>query len=374
MERGIIVFSGFNQRGVIAFLRTVFSLNKKSKDKKIKVGIVALPKGDTIFKTSYKDLVVAAREKMELDLDDIKRVLKEAKVKMRINRCMIAPSTEALNRYLLKHRNDLQNLGCELPLVEKDLYEKISDKLSFSFLCENNEIEVPPLVTPSCSSIPFVAKPKSYFSKKGKVFYPVLIKNKGDFRRFKRNYNFDDFFYQKYINGVSFYLLYYFYKNGKIAKFSQENLIQQAGGKSIVAAIPSRFHFEAISEKFENLFLSVKFFGLVMIEIRREGGVDYMIEANPRFWGPSQLFVDAKPNLFESFLYDTGFLDMDVIDFKTDYQAKYFWNGGIIKSKGDIAFHNYTCKKFLREFSKWMSHEIYLREDTKRIFYDETKV
>ena len=39
-----------------------------------------------------------------------------------------------------------------------------------------------------------------------------------------------------------------------------------------------------------------------------------MIEANPRFWGPSQLFVDAGFNLFESFLFDYNIIETLPLD------------------------------------------------------------
>jgi hypothetical protein len=36
------------------------------------------------------------------------------------------------------------------------------------------------------------------------------------------------------------------------------------------------------------------FYGLVMIEVKEYDNQFYMIEANPRLWGPSQLILDAK--------------------------------------------------------------------------------
>ena len=46
-----------------------------------------------------------------------------------------------------------------------------------------------------------------------------------------------------------------------------------------------------------------------MVEVKHLSNKNYMIEANPRFWGPSQLFVDAGINLFEAFLVDNGLLN-----------------------------------------------------------------
>ena len=70
-----------------------------------------------------------------------------------------------------------------------------------------------------------------------------------------------------------------------------------------------------------------------MVEIKKQINVNYMIEANPRFWGPSQLFVDARMNFFEAFLHDFGFLPENPppFNFINAIHKKYFWFGGIIE-------------------------------------------
>jgi hypothetical protein len=44
----------------------------------------------------------------------------------------ISPSTEALNTYLLECRQIFENIGCIIPLVDLELYERICDKEKFS--------------------------------------------------------------------------------------------------------------------------------------------------------------------------------------------------------------------------------------------------
>ncbi len=370
MKKGIIIFSGFNERGIIAFLRTIIKIN--SKHKKIQFGIIAVSTTDPILSTSYKEYVTSIRTNKNLLLEDIINSIKITKDKLKIDKCLIAPSTEALNRFLLNWRQEFIKIGCEIPLVKKTLYEKISDKLSFYLLCKKHKILVPEKIEPGIETIPFVAKPKNYLSSTNIVYYPILIKNKKDYKNFINNFNYNDFFYQRYITGESFYLLYYFFKDKDLIKLSQKNLIQQPGGKSIIAAIPGNFHNEKISTLFENLFISLNFHGLLMVELRREKGKDYMIEANPRFWGPSQLFVDAKPNLFEAFLKDYNFINK-VNDTKTNYNVKYFWNGGIIKSNKIVDFHSYDSKKFIREYKEWIKYDVYLQQDTLNLYFKEIK-
>ena len=60
----VIIFSGFNQRAVIAFIRTLEKLS-------VDYAIIACTKNDTIFKTKYKNKVITTRQVLQLDLNDI---------------------------------------------------------------------------------------------------------------------------------------------------------------------------------------------------------------------------------------------------------------------------------------------------------------
>ena len=106
-------------------------------------------------------------------------------------------------------------------------------------------------------------------------------------------------------------------------------MIQQPEGKSIVAAVSSDLHDSTEALKYEKLFKSINFHGLVMVEVRGVDNDFYMIEANPRFWGPSQLFVDAGMNLFEAFLNDYDVLEKINLQARKK-ETKYFWFGGYL--------------------------------------------
>ncbi len=158
--------------------------------------------------------------------------------------------------------------------------------------------------------------------------------------------------------------------------FSQENLIQQPEGKSIVAAVSSNYHHSKECQKYIKLFKDINFRGLVMVEIRKNSKYDYMIEANPRFWGPSQLFVDSRVNLFDALLFDYG-----VIEEKPQYlkprKAEYFWFGGLVetfKCNKNVNFYNYTPKKFFKQLPSFLQIDIYRRDDSINIFLDELGV
>lgn len=365
----VLVLSGFNQRAVIGFLRVLESNS-------ITYAIIALSNTDPILLTKYKNRVLSVRKSVPLLLDDIISCICEVKERIKQEEFIIAPSTEALNRFLLQNRLEFEKQGCIIPLVNKELYELISDKKSFGLHCHKNGILTPGEFNVNHRIVyPCVAKPKKYFSSKtGEILTPVIIHKEIDFEIFKKKFLVDDFYFQEFVFGSSFYLLYYFHRNGSVFRFSQENSIQQPGGKSIVAAISSTFHTSPESKKYEMLFISLKFYGLVMVEVKQYRDQFFMIEANPRFWGPSQLFVDAKMNLFEAFLHDFGVLKTLPSFTEPEKKFRYFWFGGIMESykqKIDLTFYQGNDHSLLKDLPDWISADIYRRNDTMNIFKNE---
>ncbi|WP_223549312.1 ATP-grasp domain-containing protein [Aestuariivivens sp. NBU2969] len=360
----ILIFSGFNERAVVSFIRTL-------EKNKLDYIVVAKSFDDFIFFTTYKNKVIAIRDDLSLDLDVIKKYICLVRQKVKTTHIFIAPSTEALNRFLLKERSRLEAMKVIVPLTKKSLYDIISDKYSFGVVCKENGISIPKeFYTIENIDYPFVAKPKKYFSKGGKTFSPQLIFNESEKVYFVENYPIDDFYFQEFIEGDSHYLLYYFSRNKVIYKFSQKNIVQQSGGKSIVAATSSDFHFSDESKKYEALFLSLNFRGLVMVEVKQKEFKNYMIEANPRFWGPSQLFVDANANLFESFLFDYQFLDKAPTFNNIAKNKKYFWHGGFIKSINELnSLVYYSDKRF--SITDWLDSDVYKREDALEYYKKE---
>lgn len=364
MKNVVVIFSGFNFRAIIAFIRTLEQTN-------IEYGIIAKSDSDEILKTDYSRKVIYIRKTPSLDLDDLIMGLNRFQNQIKSNKYMIAPSTEALNRFYLDNIELFNKMNYFMPIVEKKLYERISDKLSFCKLCKKYDIEIPNEYR-NIDEIhfPLVAKPKKYYSFGNQIYIPHILKTRADLIKFKECYRLDDFYYQEYIRGRCIYLLYYFDQYGKVFKLSQENFIQQENGKSMIYAKLSNFHEQDISLKFERLFIKEKFRGLVMIELKVKKDKYIMIEANPRFWGPSQLFVDSNYNLFNFLLYDYGYMNEDKKIKKIKKNTIYFWDDGIfndIETRKKIAFYNYSKNKFINEKDKLIKHEIFNREDTINI-------
>ncbi len=359
----VIVFSGFNQRAVIAFLRTLEKNN-------VGYAIIASNEHDEILLTKYSSAVCYIRKNYELNLEDISTGINAIKDKYKSDVGFIAPSTEGLNRFILDNRKKIEGLGCEIPLVDKFNYEQVSDKYKFSVMCIEEGLDVPiEYVSIEDVKIPFVAKPKEYYSSSGQTLCPVLVTDRRIYKNFILDKNLEDYYFQDFICGDSLYLLFYFYRDGTVDKGSQVNLVQQPQGKSIVAARSSNFHDKSETYRYIKMLKKHNFHGLIMIELKEHKGKYYMIEANPRFWGPSQLFVDADCNLFESLLYDYGLIETRPRLSALGRNTKYFWSGGIDNNGlDDLTYFSYSKEELKLSIDDWLSIDVYNREDTKDLY------
>lgn len=365
---GVVIFSGFNPRAVLAFLRTLVKTN-------VRFGIVASSETDEIFRTDYKDYVTAVRSQESLVKNDIERCICLTRKRLNCEILVIAPSTEFLNRFMLNEQAFFSSIRVQVPLVDRNIYELVSDKKSFGDLCLNYGLKIPEeFDSVDKAFLPFVAKPISYKSKNGNINAPVLIKNKEEMEFFFEKFNHSEFYYQKFISGESYYLLYYFSRSGAVDRLSMKNILQQPEGKSIIASELSDVHLTPISDQYEKLFMDLNFIGLVMVELRKHNDDFYMIEANPRFWGPSQIFVDANLNLFAAFLNDWIGPVCAVADGSFISSAKYFWMAGLLEqgSPLDCACHvgDDDAVKILGRLGEFVSSDIYMRPDSIEIGLD----
>ena len=368
MRKKVLIFSGYNQRAVIAFIRVLVHND-------IPFVIIAKDENDSIYKTKYVNSIIFNRDSIALDIDLFRKYLAKVSKMFDSDKFIIAPTTEALNRFFLKNKHILENDKFKIPLVELELYNKISDKYNFTNLCKEHNIKVPQEYE-KIRALPIVAKPKKYFSNNGRPLSPYLLYNEKEVEYFKKQEILKEFYFQEFIQGRSIYLLYYFFKDGTHISFSQENLIQQPDGKSIILAVNANFHKKYISNKFINLFNEINYFGPVMVELKYYNSEFYMIEANPRFWGPSQLFVDAKVPIFESFLKDND-LQIEINKGVSKSKIYYFWYGGIFQTLlhgGNIVYHNYSSDELTRDLPKILMSDVYRRPDTFEIFKEELRL
>ena len=365
-QTAVLVFSGYNQRAVIAFCRV---LRKHD----IRFAIIASGEDDSIYRSGYAKKVVAERGSDALEREDLVVQIRRAQTHIIADAYYIAPSTEALNRFLLSDRDTFTAMNCVIPLVNEDTYRLVSDKYRFTNLCRERGIQIPAFMDKP-DAFPLVAKPKEYLSATQKVaLSPVIIASEDEYADFLLKNNESEFFYQQYIGGQSFYLMYYFSPHGGVLSYSQQNLVQQPGGKSIVAAESSDIHERAISSDFVRLFSALGYFGMVMVEVKLYRGEYYLIEANPRFWGPSQLFVDAGCRFFENYLSDFGVsFSSGGIDSRSGGDiVRYLWFGGMkqaLDEQTSLDFHDCDAGEFIKQLPEWLAADVYRRDDTSRLF------
>jgi len=369
-QKAFLIFSGYNQRAIVAFCREATRLN-------VPFCIFAKSEEDTILKTIYKKHVYAIRTEKLLLKADLDLCIAKTKATTNFTDFIILPSSEFLVRFFLENRAYYELLNCTVPLVSSTLYAKVSDKYSFGKLCEENGLLIPlEYDKPENLPYPFVAKPRLYFSNsKARTLNPYLILKEADWSEFLNKEETDAFYYQEFITGACYYLLYYLSNKQKDVCYSQKNLVQQAGGKSMIVAQSSAVHNLHIGNKYLNMLKKEGFEGLIMIELKKKGDEFVMIEANPRLWGPSQLFVDAGVPIFEAFMKDQGF-EIQTSELSEIKEVMYFWHGGLAedqKNGKEIAFHEYTPELLDENLEKLLACEVYLREDTKDIFYNESK-
>ncbi len=364
MSRGLLIFSGYNQRAVISFCRYAILRN-------ILFKIVARDKNDTILKSKYANYVLQIRKSSKLSYTEIVDMADLAKYRLNTSSILILPSTEYLNRILIRNSKDLKKHNIFHGLCRKKIYETISDKFSFGKLCSDFNIKTPRILKET-ANYPIVIKSKRYFSSKNQIVKPVIINTEKEKNKFLKDKNIADFYFQEFIEGKSIYLLFFVSKDS-FKVFSQENLMQEAGGGSILLSRSAKYHEHPVAHKYGFLFLNIGFTGLVMVELRMRENDFFMIEANPRLWGPSQLILDAGMDLFDQFAITNHLINSYQKDYSYKTGVSYFWEGGISKSLVKPITFTQPLDDLLEKIEVLRTYEVYNREDTCAIYNMENE-
>ena len=143
----------------------------------------------------------------------------------------------------------------------------------------------------------------------------------------------------------------------------------------MILAKSSNIHKKNISKIFSDVFKYLKFHGLVMVEVKFFNNKFYVIEANPRFWGPSQLILDSGMDLFYCFAKENNLIN-NIPKIKYEENVWYFWQGGLISelNKGNIVKKYFYEKfNFLDNYDRIIKNEVYFEKDSINIFLHENK-
>ncbi len=168
-----------------------------------------------------------------------------------------------------------------------------------------------------------------------------MVLTREDFDVFHAQCDAENYFFQEYVEGQSFYFCIYVSANGESASFVQRNLCQQAGGKSIVWAEHASGCHERELRILAQALTEMEFTGWVMIEcIEREGRL-FAIEANPRLWGPLQLAIDVCPRMAELFIADQLGIKVSIPEGR---YSEFFWLDGFKSSSSDASEFRWYVK------------------------------
>lgn len=368
---GMLLFSGYNVRAVIALCRFLAQRGRTAH-------IVARAGEDPVTLTDYADWVVVRRDSDRLDVEMVESCCGQVKDSVGIDEVTVLPTTEYLNRILLSNKGRLERSRIFCPLADEAGYRRLSDKQSFVELCREWGISVPPTdLQPVPGAIPLVAKPRRYDGRQTQV-KPYLITNQAALTRFREREDPSQYFFQQFVDGDSFYLLFCRDHEGRVSSFSQHNLLQQADGRSIIAARGATLHKDcSITGSFLSLLEGIGFTGLVMFEVRldREGRC-WALEANPRPWGPLQLVVDAFPDLLRHYFADVVGLQLEHSSAALAGQRDwYLWLGGLVedaRAQRCPDYHGFDSERLLSRIDQLMQCEIFARPDSMKLFLAET--
>jgi hypothetical protein len=369
MTKALLIFSGWNDRAVLAILRVAARVGAP-------VAIIARSPDDPVLLTRYRRQVVHVRGTPTLALDEVGAAIATARQRLGVDGLVVYPSSEFLNGYLMAHRDELAALGCHVPLVDVGLYREISDKKSATRLLVAHGFEIPRERSgPGDRALPMVAKPRlNQSAGSGKSLYPQLLFDQADLDRFLRTEPVEEYFFQDYVDGMSRYLLLHRAGNGAIRSFSQCNLVQQPGGKSIVHAAADTLHRSDLARRFFAMLEEKDFHGLLMAEFILAGDKEYFIEINPRPWGPLQLSVDCGAGILEAFLGDCLHGDPARYAPAAPSDRPFAWIGGVLESWAAGTPVVWRQRRPRLAWLRWLAllpRDIYIRRDSWRVFARE---
>lgn len=323
---GFLLFSGANDRAVIALCRSMTRYG-------VPFGLIGRNRDDLLKRSRYADHYLLDRASERLEFDELLEAASRARVRYGIQEWVICPTSEYLNIVLFTMRDRLEAEGIRLATCDEALYARVSGKSEFRKYCVELGVPPPEMLTDGkhgMPAIPFVAKPKQNLSRTGRILYPHLVRNAKQLADFRRESDPEEFYFERFVEGESWYLLYHIDARGGVTHGAQRNFLQQGKGKSIVVAQAMPYPEHEVVERFAARLTADGYRGFIMVEVRRTPeGDPVAIEANPRCWGPFQLTIDAKMGLFEAFLRDHGY---DVPVPGTAGRSFYCWTGGIIQA------------------------------------------
>lgn len=284
------------------------------------------------------------------------------------------PMGEKVLRWVIKNRLSLRDSNVIVPNHEIKDYERVSDKYSFIELCRDFKLDVPDEFSevPNSYRSPYVIKARKItWGKHNVLEAPALINSVSAHQYIqKKKLNSAAHIFQEYISGPSFYYCVLYSDGNRILRFVQQTIIQQPGGKSVVCAAPSSLP-QLVTDSIDNIFKSINWSGVLMVELKQSGDKFYIIECNPRLWGPLQCAVDNGVN-FPLMLYKLMVgKEIEQGTERLIFHRGFIWVWGLI----DGIFHLFSSKTGFQFYplkvSQFKFSDVWFRRDSLIYFFFE---
>lgn len=339
-----------------------------------RANVIARTEDDRILHSGFRRDVKWVRPTHDLSLEIFSESVRRVRADSGEATFVVLPSTEYFNTFLLRHRCEIEEMGCHIPLIQASLYARLTEKRTAVDFFSNAGLAVPNQISAlsSCEP-PLVAKPLCNVSASGQSLYPHLLNTRTELEVFLTTHDTKDYFFQEYVNGDSLYLLFHLSRTGaQDFIWSQRNLLQQPEGKSMLLAESSDFHDSETAARIVRALHNVGFHGLGMVEMIRTADRDVFIEMNPRIWGPIQFCFDQQELLLQAFIGEA--LHDDPMYFANCRpklrRTRYFWLGGLLETlrAGKQPEWHTARRALLPVVLRNLASDIYLRKDSWRCF------
>ena len=250
--------------------------------------------------------IVVERERSHVSEEEIEQIVRSASKQLGVSQLLLAPTSEYLQSFVHARLDAMAKIGLHVLPKSALSYSLLSDKANLSELVAGRlDFPLPKMVEAKLGETPFVAKPKRNLSQQVPL-RPYLVHNEITWQRYLAQY--EDFFPQELVRGESLYWCGIRSESGDVRGYFQSNIGQVRGGGSISVAQrePDRL-YRVEQNKIRRFLNKINYVGPIMFEFRVPGF--FLIEINPRFWGPLFLDSSSRGGILESYFlsfFDKG--------------------------------------------------------------------
>lgn len=196
---------------------------------------------------------------------------------------LIIPWNDAEIAVLNEHRDEL-GLGDALLLPPADVTDLFLDKLRFNEWCEKSGLTHPMSLSTDALCYPCIVKPRFGQGSMGVTRCDDELDLQYALRRA------DQPLIQRYIEGVEYTVDVLCWPTGRVFSAVPRRRIKTRGGEVLISRVEFDLYYFDLAAKISE---KLQFVGIFNFQYIVADGVPYVLEANPRFGGGSDLSLQA---------------------------------------------------------------------------------